>query len=365
MTLPMEGRLRDGIAAARAKRLDDARALLQQAVDAEPDNPLAWFWLAVVAPNAEAAVSHLRRVLALEPSHVAAREALAKLLFAQADRMREATRRLFREAAAIAPENVPIWRAVVQLAGTPGEALGAVRDLLAFAPDFPEGRTFLHDALSADARAHAAAGDRATARERWHEVTALDDRNIEAWIGLATSTDDQAQAQDALARASTLVDDASALVGSTGAATREDACAEANASTGHVAPSSLAPASRTVMVVDDSPTIRKILSLTLENAGYSVIAEADGESALERLADVVPDVILLDIAMPGIDGYETCKRIRSDSRTTYLPILMLSGKDALFDKVKGHMAGATEYLTKPFDAATVLAAVGSACSEPA
>jgi twitching motility two-component system response regulator PilG len=364
MTLPVEGCLRDGIAAARAKRLDDARALLQQAVDAEPDNPLAWFWLAVVAPNAEAAVSHLRRVLALEPSHVAAREALAKLLFAQADRMREAARRLFREAAAIAPQDVSIWRAVVQLAGTPGEALAAVRDLLAVAPDFSQGRTFLHDALSADARAHTAAGDRAAARERWHEVTALDDRNIEAWIGLATSTDDEAQARDALARVSTLVDDASGL-GSTGAAAREDACAEAKASTGHVARSSPAPASRTVMVVDDSPTIRKILSLTLEDAGYSVIAEADGESALERLADVLPDVILLDIAMPGIDGYDTCKRIRDDSRTTHLPILMLSGKDALFDKVKGHMAGATEYLTKPFEAATVLAAVGSACSEPA
>jgi twitching motility two-component system response regulator PilG len=364
MTPPIEGRLRDGIAAARAQRLDDARALLQQAVDADPDNPLAWFWLAVVASNAEAAASHLRRVIALEPSHVAAREALAKLLVAQADRMREAACRLYREAAAIGPHDVTIWRAVLQLAGTPGEALAAVRDVLAVAPDFPEGRTFLHDALSADARAHAAAGDRAAARERWHEVTTLDDRNIEAWIGLATSTDDEAQAQHARARISTLVDDASASR-STGAAAREDACAEANASTGHVARPSLAPASRVVMVVDDSPTIRKILSLTLEDAGYSVIAEADGESALERLADVLPDVILLDIAMPGIDGYETCKRIRVDSRTTHLPILMLSGKDALFDKVKGHMAGATEYLTKPFEAATVLAAVGSACSEPA
>jgi twitching motility two-component system response regulator PilG len=65
--------------------------------------------------------------------------------------------------------------------------------------------------------------------------------------------------------------------------------------------------------------------------------------------------------MPGIDGYETCKRIRNDARTAHLPVLMLSGKDAMFDKVKGHMAGATEYLTKPFETATVLAAVEAAC----
>jgi twitching motility two-component system response regulator PilG len=118
---------------------------------------------------------------------------------------------------------------------------------------------------------------------------------------------------------------------------------------------------RRIMVIDDSPTIRKILSLTLESAGYSVLAEADGESGLKRLANEVPDLVLLDIAMPGIDGYETCKRIKGDSRTSHLPVLMLSGKDALFDKVKGHMAGANEYLTKPFEAATVLAAVAGAC----
>jgi twitching motility two-component system response regulator PilG len=119
---------------------------------------------------------------------------------------------------------------------------------------------------------------------------------------------------------------------------------------------------RTVMVVDDSPTIRKILGLTLERAGYKVVAEPDGESAVERLTQVVPDVILLDIAMPKLDGYEVCKRIRKDPRTAHVPVVMLSGKDALFDKVKGHMAGATEYLTKPFETPAVLAAVSAACN---
>ena len=132
------------------------------------------------------------------------------------------------------------------------------------------------------------------------------------------------------------------------------------------APSSNGSSSRkTVMIVDDSPTIRKILGLTLERAGYKVVAEPDGESAIERLVQVVPDLILLDIAMPKLDGYEVCKRIKQDPRTKHVPVVMLSGKGALFDKVKGHMAGATEYLTKPFETPAVLAVVTNYCEQPA
>jgi twitching motility two-component system response regulator PilG len=122
---------------------------------------------------------------------------------------------------------------------------------------------------------------------------------------------------------------------------------------------------RTVMVVDDSPTIRQILGLTLERAGYTVVAAPDGEAAIERLTQMIPDLILLDIAMPKLDGYEVCKRIKLDPRTAGVPVVMLSGKGAFFDKVKGHMAGATEYLTKPFETPAVLAVVNGFCSPPA
>jgi CheY-like chemotaxis protein/tetratricopeptide (TPR) repeat protein len=128
-------------------------------------------------------------------------------------------------------------------------------------------------------------------------------------------------------------------------------------------PAPYASSRKTVMIVDDSPTIRKILGLTLERAGYKVVAEPDGESAIERLVQVVPDMILLDIAMPKIDGYEVCKRIKADPRTKAVPVVMLSGKGALFDKVKGHMAGATEYLTKPFETPAVLAVVANYCEK--
>jgi twitching motility two-component system response regulator PilG len=134
-------------------------------------------------------------------------------------------------------------------------------------------------------------------------------------------------------------------------------------------PVDVAPAANdgvaTVLVVDDSPTIRRILGLTLERAGYRVIAEPNGQSALDRLKEMVPNVVLLDIAMPDLDGYEVCKRIKQDPRTSAVPVIMLSGKGAFFDKVKGHMAGATEYLTKPFETPEVLAVVTQHCQAEA
>ena len=141
--------------------------------------------------------------------------------------------------------------------------------------------------------------------------------------------------------------------------------APANAPAAAAASAAYGSSRKTVMIVDDSPTIRKILGLTLERAGYKVVAEPDGESAIERLVQVVPDLILLDIAMPKIDGYEVCKRIKQDPRTKAVPVVMLSGEGALFDKVKGHMAGATEYLTKPFETPAVLAVVANYCEKTA
>ena len=83
--------------------------------------------------------------------------------------------------------------------------------------------------------------------------------------------------------------------------------------------------------------------------------------AIARLAELVPDLILLDITMPKLDGYEVCKQIKKNARTAHVPVVMLSGKDGFFDKVKGRVAGATEYLTKPFQAAAVLEVIAAHC----
>lgn len=112
-------------------------------------------------------------------------------------------------------------------------------------------------------------------------------------------------------------------------------------------------ARRLVLAVDDSMTVRKIVSITLERLGYRVLTAADGMQALARLKEETPDLVLLDITMPRMDGYQVCKVIKQAPATKSIPVVMLSGKDGFFDKVKGRLAGATDYITKPFREATL------------
>lgn len=110
---------------------------------------------------------------------------------------------------------------------------------------------------------------------------------------------------------------------------------------------------RLILAVDDSLTVRKIVSITLERLGYRVLTAADGMQALARLNEETPDLVLLDITMPRMDGYQVCKVIKQSPATKSIPVVMLSGKDGFFDKVKGRLAGATDYITKPFREATL------------
>src|SRR5437764_14400948 len=113
----------------------------------------------------------------------------------------------------------------------------------------------------------------------------------------------------------------------------------------------------TVLVVDDSPTVRKIVQMTLQREHIRVITASDGLSALTSVADEMPAVILLDIQLPRMDGYHICQIIRKNLQFRQIPIIMLSGKDGLFDKMRGRLAGSTEYLTKPFDSAELVQTV--------
>ena len=114
------------------------------------------------------------------------------------------------------------------------------------------------------------------------------------------------------------------------------------------------PKDRTIMVVDDSATVRKLISGKLEKCGHIVITAVDGMDAMAKLNDIVPDLILLDITMPRMDGYQVCKLIRNSDTTKEIPIVMISGKDGFFDKVRGRMAGTTGYITKPFGPETLM-----------
>ncbi|MEM6469910.1 MAG: response regulator [Planctomycetota bacterium] len=104
-----------------------------------------------------------------------------------------------------------------------------------------------------------------------------------------------------------------------------------------------------ILAVDDSPTVRKLVSMTLERVGYEVTTAADGVAALNLLAERLPVLILSDINMPRITGYKLCKLVKKHERTRHIPVLMLSGKNGVFDKVRGQMVGCADYITKPFE----------------
>jgi response regulator RpfG family c-di-GMP phosphodiesterase len=112
---------------------------------------------------------------------------------------------------------------------------------------------------------------------------------------------------------------------------------------------------QSVLVVDDSTLLRGILREELEAEGFEVHLAEDGPQALTMAHDIRPDVILLDIGLPGMDGYEVCRRMRADTATTEIPILMITALNELKDKLAGFEAGADDYLTKPFFTKELLA----------
>jgi twitching motility two-component system response regulator PilG len=112
-----------------------------------------------------------------------------------------------------------------------------------------------------------------------------------------------------------------------------------------------------VVVIDDSPTIRKIMELTLKRSGVRVVGAASGVAGLAAVAANNPSMVFLDIMLPAVNGYQLCKVLKSNPRYKHMPVVMLSGKDGVFDKVRGRLAGANDYITKPFEPGAVLAAV--------
>ena len=108
------------------------------------------------------------------------------------------------------------------------------------------------------------------------------------------------------------------------------------------------PEKKKILIVDDEKALISLVSLHMKMSGYDVLSAANGEKALEIAKEEKPDLIILDLMLPKIDGWETCKRLRQDPEIKNVPVIMLTARAEIEDKLKGFEAGADDYVTKPF-----------------
>jgi len=118
-----------------------------------------------------------------------------------------------------------------------------------------------------------------------------------------------------------------------------------------------APSGGSVLVVDDDPFIARLLEIELKAAGYDVRVANDGEQALGLAREVCPELVLADVMMPNMDGFELTRRLRQDPRTATVSIIMLTARGLSADKLEGFAIGADDYIVKPFDTPELLARI--------
>lgn len=104
-----------------------------------------------------------------------------------------------------------------------------------------------------------------------------------------------------------------------------------------------------IMVIDDEPDIVRLVKISLEMANFEVVEAFSGKEALEKLKTTVPDLFLLDIMMPEMNGYEVCQKLKTDDQTKEIPVVMLTAKGQKGDAEQGLKVGADDYIIKPFD----------------
>ena len=118
-----------------------------------------------------------------------------------------------------------------------------------------------------------------------------------------------------------------------------------------------------VLVIDDSPDVRTFLALWLSGLGCDVRTVADGEAAERELAKEKPDVILLDVVLPGVNGFEICERLKQQTSTRQIPVVMMSGLRQAANVRRAREVGAQHYLLKPFDESELMAVIGSVVAD--
>jgi twitching motility two-component system response regulator PilG len=337
------GLLKKGIAAAKNGEREEARNLLMQATEIDSLNEEVWMWLASISEYPEELVAFLTNVLTINPENERAKKWLAKtesLLTTEVNGMGTA------KATSPCPFCEADNDAHAFSCGSCHAAL-SLSDIEAFFSNSHADRACIYDAVSA-MEAEWNLEDLSEAELTTLGVGHLNLRNYD---------NAQEYLRELLSRDTNNVILSGQL--NTIAIRLEDMRR-------HDELHESKPKGKNVLVVDDSATIRKLISSKLEKSGHNVVCAADGIEGLEKLAECKPDLVFLDITMPRKDGYEVCREIRANAESKDLPVVMISGKDGFFDKVRGKMAGANGYVTKPFGPDTLMKALEThLAAEPA
>lgn len=326
--------LRKGIAAAKGGDKAGARLYLMQATELVPDNDLAWLWLASVATSRAETVAFLEKALEINPDDARTRTWL--------ERVRDEK-----------PRSRKHWRcpicggeSVVEVDKCPScRSILSLKDVDRFFDNSDADSHLLKSALE---RLEALTGDQVTYEV--HLAIAVAYLNLKRIYEGVTRLRVARQLRPSEEELGAAID---ALVA------RQEA--NARALTQVLKPMRGSGPRRKILVVDDSPTVLKIVGVTLERYGHEVLVAGNALQALAKLDDGAPDLIFLDISMPHMDGYQLCRLVRSNPLLSQIPVVMLSGKDGFFDKVRGRLAGATDYITKPFEPAALVNAVEKHC----
>ena len=380
----LTGMIREATEAARRGNRRAARAILEELLAIEPDHPAGLLWLAGVADSQAEALGYLERLLAIDPAHARARDGATSLrlklgIEAAQRKDRPEARRLLESVLDLDPNHTSALLWLAQVASDPAEAMRRLKRVVEIDPTNAKAREGLAHFEKAkppaappcpvcqrpagvlDARCRAcrnlvdfrdpsrfwdeSSGDPTSlhSAESRYEAAARRGSDAAASYRLAlvyANLRRFEEARERLREASSLAPNHAILRQSLDALSAQLAKAET--------PPGRTPRKK-IMVVDDSPTVRKLIAVTLERAGYHVVEAGDGSAAVGLVQDsVFPDLVFLDITMPEMDGYKVCKFMRGTAEMRDTPIVMLSGNDGFFSKVRGKLAGSTQYMTKPF-----------------
>ena len=390
------GLLQEAVQAAKRGDSGGARSLLLRASEIEPSNDRVWLWLANLAASVDDRIRYLRRVLSEHPGHEVARGELAGVLLAQGIEAakggsKRRSRELLEEALALDDTREDVWLWLAAIAPNVSEQRRCLERVLAINPNHRHALALLDlPALRAEPAPRPQPGRRCSLcrgigfsgeRCSWcralfsladlksmlknsgadRELIAAGLRRLAGVPGIEESFD----AQLALGLGHLNLgqpDDGIVHLAVANRLRPEDALLAAQLEVLRVwrhraaAPERLLRRGQ-VLVVDDSPTVLKLVAKSLEPHGFRVRTAGAGLEALARMREARPDLILLDINLPGMDGYQICKLIKADSALGRVPVVFLSGRGGLFDRMRGRLAGSADHIQKPFEPRALLGLV--------